>query len=64
MKGSDLFVKCLEEEGVKYVFALPGEENIDLLESLRNSNIKRFIGDGPQQIPESCYVPAPYCLFP
>lgn len=42
MKGSDLMVKCLEEEKVEYIFGLPGEENIDLLESLRSSSI-RFI---------------------
>jgi len=40
MKASDLFVKCLEEEGVEYLFGIPGEENIDLLESLRQSSIK------------------------
>ena len=39
MKASDLFVKCLEREGVKYIFGLPGEENLDLLESLRTSTI-------------------------
>lgn len=40
MKSSDLFVKCLEAEGVQYIFGVPGEENLDLLESLRNSPIK------------------------
>ena len=40
MKASDLFVKALENEGVKYIFALPGEENLDLLQSLKNSSIK------------------------
>ena len=40
MKASDLFVKQLEEEGVEYVFGLPGEEILDLLESLRKSRIK------------------------
>lgn len=40
MKASDLFVKALEAEGVEYVFGIPGEENLDLLESLRSSNIK------------------------
>ncbi|MCQ4163666.1 acetolactate synthase large subunit [Tahibacter harae] len=40
MKASDLFVKALEAEGVEYVFGLPGEENLDLLESLRKSPIK------------------------
>ncbi len=37
MKASDLFVKALEAEGVEYVFGIPGEENLDLLESLRTS---------------------------
>ena len=40
MKASDLFVQALEAEGVEYVFGIPGEENLDLLESLRNSSIK------------------------
>lgn len=39
-KGSDLLVAALENEGVKRVFALPGEENLDVLESLRRSRIK------------------------
>jgi acetolactate synthase I/II/III large subunit len=39
-KASDLFVRALENEGVKYVFAVPGEENLDLLESLRTSSIR------------------------
>lgn len=40
MKVSDLFVKCLENEGVKYIFGVPGEENEDLLFSLENSSIQ------------------------
>ncbi|MEZ5335656.1 MAG: thiamine pyrophosphate-binding protein [Methanolobus sp.] len=40
MKASDLFVKCLENEGVEYIFGVPGEETIDLTESLRKSKIK------------------------
>ena len=40
IKASDLFVKALENEGVEYIFGVPGEENLDLLESLRSSNIK------------------------
>lgn len=40
MKASDLFVKALEAEGVEYIFGIPGEENLDLLESLRTSSIK------------------------
>lgn len=43
MKASDLFVKALENEGVEYIFAIPGEENLDMLESLRNSSIKLII---------------------
>ena len=39
-KASDLFVDALENEGVEYVFAVPGEENLDLLESLRKSSIR------------------------
>ncbi|HIH75222.1 MAG TPA: acetolactate synthase large subunit [Methanosarcina sp.] len=43
MKASDLFVSQLKEESVEYIFGLPGEENLDLLESLRNSGIKLII---------------------
>ncbi len=43
MKASDLFVKQLEEEGVEFIFGLPGEENLDLLESLRTSSIKLIL---------------------
>ncbi len=41
-KASDLFVACLEAEGVKYVFGIPGEETLDLNESLADSPI-RFV---------------------
>jgi acetolactate synthase-1/2/3 large subunit len=43
MKASDLMVKALEAEGVEYIFGIPGEENLDLLESLRNSFIKLIL---------------------
>lgn len=43
MKASDLFVKALENEEVEYIFGIPGEENLDLLESLRNSSIKLIL---------------------
>ena len=39
-KGSDLLVAALENEGVECIFAIPGEENLDVLESLRRSSIK------------------------
>jgi acetolactate synthase-1/2/3 large subunit len=41
MKASDLFVKALENEGVEYVFGIPGEENLDFLNSLKDSKINR-----------------------
>jgi acetolactate synthase-1/2/3 large subunit len=37
VKSSDLFVKALENEGVEYIFGIPGEENLDLLDSLSRS---------------------------
>ncbi|KGJ99078.1 acetolactate synthase large subunit [Thalassotalea sp. ND16A] len=43
MKASDLFVKALEQEGVEYIFGIPGEENLDLLESVRTSSIKLIL---------------------
>lgn len=43
MKASDLFIAQLEEEGVEYIFGLPGEENLDFLESLRTSKIKLIV---------------------
>jgi thiamine pyrophosphate-dependent acetolactate synthase large subunit-like protein len=33
-RASDLFVECLEAEGVRYVFGIPGEETLDFNESL------------------------------
>ncbi len=43
MKASDLFIKALENEGVEYIFGIPGEENLDFLESMRKSNIKLIL---------------------
>lgn len=40
LKASDVVVQCLENEGVEFVFGIPGEENLDLLESLRRSSIR------------------------
>jgi acetolactate synthase-1/2/3 large subunit len=42
-KASDLFVECLEAEGVRHVFGIPGEETLDLNESLERSSIA-FVG--------------------
>ncbi len=43
MKASDLFIKSLENEGVEFIFGIPGEENLDMLESIRNSNIRLIL---------------------
>lgn len=43
MKASDLFVKCLEEEGIEYIFGVPGEENADFMISLEKSEKIKFI---------------------
>jgi len=43
MKGSELLVSALENEGVERVFGLPGEENLDVVESLRRSSIKLIV---------------------
>jgi acetolactate synthase-1/2/3 large subunit len=40
MKASDLFIRCLEHEGVKYIFGIPGEENLDVMDSLIDSPIQ------------------------
>ncbi len=39
MKAAELFMRCLENEGVKYIFGLPGEENIDVMDVLLDSEI-------------------------
>ncbi|MGD2053825.1 MAG: acetolactate synthase large subunit [Gammaproteobacteria bacterium] len=43
MKASDLFVQCLETEGIEYIFGVPGEENADFMLSLEKSNKINFI---------------------
>ncbi|MBW4496567.1 MAG: acetolactate synthase large subunit [Oscillatoria princeps RMCB-10] len=40
MNTAELLVRCLENEGVRYVFGLPGEENLHVLEALRHSSIQ------------------------
>jgi acetolactate synthase-1/2/3 large subunit len=40
MNTAELLVQCLENEGVEYVFGLPGEENLHVLEALRRSSIQ------------------------
>jgi acetolactate synthase-1/2/3 large subunit len=43
VKASDLFVKCLEAEGIEYIFGVPGEENADFVISLEQSKQIKFI---------------------
>ncbi len=43
MKASDLFVKCLETEGIEYIYGVPGEENADFMMSLEKSDKIRFV---------------------
>jgi acetolactate synthase I/II/III large subunit len=43
MKASDLMVKCLELEGIEYIFGVPGEENADFMISLQDSTKIKFI---------------------
>lgn len=40
MNAADLFIKCLESEGVTHIFGIPGEENLAFLEALRKSKIE------------------------
>ena len=43
MNGANLLVAALESEGVKQIFAVPGEENLDVVEALRRSTIKLVV---------------------
>ena len=43
MKASDLFIKALENEGVEYIFGIPGEENLDILNSIKDSKIQLIV---------------------
>ena len=43
INGASLLVKCLEEEGVEYIFGLPGEENLEFLNSLSKSKINLIL---------------------
>jgi acetolactate synthase-1/2/3 large subunit len=43
MKATDVMIKCLENEGVQYIFGIPGEENIDFVDSLASSEQIQFV---------------------
>ncbi|PJA56017.1 hypothetical protein CO165_00505, partial [Candidatus Roizmanbacteria bacterium CG_4_9_14_3_um_filter_33_18] len=38
MNSAELFIKCLESEGIKYIFGVPGEENLRLLQAIKESS--------------------------
>ncbi len=40
MKAAELFVRCLENEGIEFIFGIPGEENLDIMDALLESPIK------------------------
>jgi acetolactate synthase-1/2/3 large subunit len=40
MRASDLLVKCIEAEGVERIFGVPGEENLDVMDSLKGSGVE------------------------
>jgi len=43
MNSAELFIKCLESEGIKYIFGVPGEENLRLLQAIKESSIKFIV---------------------
>ena len=38
--AAELLIKCLEKEGVEFIFGIPGEENLHVMDALRNSSIE------------------------
>lgn len=40
MKAAELFIRCLENEGIETIFGIPGEENLDMMDALLESSIK------------------------
>jgi acetolactate synthase I/II/III large subunit len=40
MKASEVFVKCLENEGIDYVYGIPGEENLDVMDAILDSSVQ------------------------
>ena len=42
MKAAELFVRCLENEGLTHVFGIPGEENLDVMDAFLDSSV-RFV---------------------
>ena len=40
MNAAQVLVRCLENEGVEYVFGIPGEETLEVMRALKDSKIK------------------------
>ena len=40
MKAAEVFIKCLENEGIDYVYGIPGEENLDIMDAILDSSIQ------------------------
>src|SRR6202049_1007776 len=57
MKGSELLVAALENEGVERIFGVPGEENLDVVESLRRSSIELVV---PRHEQPAAFMAATY----
>lgn len=53
MKGSELFVRCLENEDVEYIFGIPGEENIAVMDVLLDSFIQFITTRHEQGLPSA-----------
>src|SRR5260370_8845058 len=74
MKASDLIVQCIENEGVRYVFGLPGEEILDILDSLADSRVTfiptrhdqraAFMADAYGRLPGPAGAASPHTLPP
>src|SRR4029079_2918494 len=59
-KGSDLLVAALENEGGERIFGIPGEENLDVVESLRTSKIELVLTRHEQA---AAFMAATHALF-
>jgi len=56
MNTAELLIRCLENEGVRYVFGLPGEENLHVLEALKQSSIHHHVTSRVRRSWQMCMV--------
>lgn len=40
MNAAEILIRCLENEGVQYIFGIPGEETLEIMEAIKNSSIQ------------------------